>query len=266
MKSVLGAGQLAFALALGGAIAACGQGPSFLENQNVNPMSSGKAGNGSTGTSNADGTQAGTTPDVKTASDDVPIMIDDHGNVIKNPGAASLPGSGTTGSGTTGATTTPAKPIVVGPDPGYKLPPSVDDGDAAALHECLMKLNGQLPQKFKYYHKIVAQVSVFGVGTAINDQLRTDGPALTLVVAGVNVGGTPIYNFLNPNGYYCIKVGVNVMTNLTVNVHCNARLADSKINVNVGSTVNDSTAGIGVAVMSTINVVTQRPAGDTCIR
>ena len=262
MKSVLGAGQLALAFALGGTIAACGQGPSFLENQNVNPMSSGKAGDGPTGTDSADATQAGSTPEVRTASDDVPIMIDDHGNIIKNPSAGSQPGSGTTGSGTT----TPPAPIVVGPDPGYKLPPSVDNGDAAALHECLMKLNGQLPPKFKYYHKIVAQVSVFGVGTAINDQLRTDGPALTLVVAGVNVGGTPIYNFLNPNGYYCIKVGVNVMTNLTVNVHCNARLADSKINVNVGSTVSDTTAGIGVAVMSTINVNTQRPAGDTCVR
>lgn len=230
-------------------------------------MSSGSSGSGSGGVNNADGTAAGSTPEVTTASDDVPIMIDDHGNIIKNPGAGSMPGS--TGGGAAGGGTTPGetpKPIVVGPDPGYKLPPGVDEGDAAALHQCLVKLNGQLPQKFKYYHKIVAQVSVFGQGTAINDQLRTDGPALTLVVAGVNVGGTPVYNFLNPNGYYCIKVGVNVMTNLTVNMHCNARLADSKVNVNVGSTVSDSTAAVGVAVMSTINVNTQRPAGDACIR
>lgn len=84
--------------------------------------------------------------------------------------------------------------------------------------------------------------------------------------AAVNVGGAVTYNLLNPNGYYCMKVNVNVNQQLTINLHCNARLADSKVGVNVGSTVSDSTSAVGVHVNSTVNVQTVRPAGDQCVR
>jgi len=87
-----------------------------------------------------------------------------------------------------------------------------------------------------------------------------------LIGAGVNVGGAPTYNMMNPNGYYCMKVNVNVDTAFNINLHCNAHLADTKIAVNVGSTTNSGTAAIGVNVGSQVTVTSIRPAGDQCIR
>jgi len=40
---------------------------------------------------------------------------------------------------------------------------------------------------------------------------RLDTLQLIAEGAGVNVGGTPSYNLLNRNGYYCMKVNVNDM-------------------------------------------------------
>ena len=63
-----------------------------------------------------------------------------------------------------------------------------------------------------------------------------------------------------------MKVNVNVLTDLTINLHCNARLADDKVNVNVLSTTNDTTSAVGVHVLSDVNIKTVKPAGDQCVR
>jgi hypothetical protein len=152
------------------------------------------------------------------------------------------------------------------PPEDYDIP-DADDGDLDALHKCMAKWkNLPFDQTIDNYNKIAASVTVGGFGNAINDTEPTDEPWLTLITAGVNVGGAPTYRLLNPNGYYCIKVNVNVLTNLTIELHCNARLADSKVNVAVISEQDDATAEVGVHVLSDIDVVTVRPSGDACIR
>ena len=157
-------------------------------------------------------------------------------------------------------------------DPGSINPeeldiPEDDPDNLDALHKCLAKWqNLPFDPENVAYRKIAASVTVGGYGNAINDTERTDYPELVLITAGVNVGGAPVYNLMNPNGYYCIKVNVNVLTQLDVNLHCNARLADSKVNVNVGSTQNDTTSGVGVHVLSEVDVITVSPEGDDCIR
>lgn len=235
----------------------CGQGPAFNESQGVKSLQDDSGGGGETSDS---GTPA-------SAGDPVPIMIDEHGNVIKTVGTADAKAGGTT-TGTTTKTvaTDPGKTITAGPGQIFKIPSDVSDDDAAALQNCVVKWKDNLPARFATYRRTAAQVSVMGYGTALNDTLRTTEPSLILVVAAVNVGGKPVYNLLNPNGYYCVKVGVNVLTALEVNLNCAAHLSDSKVNVNVGSTVNNTTAGVGVAVMSTITVNNQSQAGDVCIR
>ena len=145
--------------------------------------------------------------------------------------------------------------------------PDADDDDLDALHKCMAKWKDiPFDQTIDNYDKIHASVTVGGFGNAVNDTKRTDEPWLTLITAGVNVGGEPVYRLLNPNGFYCIKVNVNVLTKLTIELHCNARLADSKVNVNVLSEQDDATAGVGVHVLSDVDVVTIRPSGDDCIR
>ena len=237
----------------------CGQGPSFKESGNVPAAASPKG---------SAAEQVSGNGDPKSAEDDVPVTIDNEGNPI--PPSEGTSGGTTAGTGSGGQSTTTKPPtsktISAGPGQVYKIPATVTDEDAASLQNCLVKWRDNLPARFAYYRRIAASVSVYGYGTSINDQLRTDGPSLILVAAAVNVGGSPVYNLQNPNGYYCIKVGVNVLTSLQVNLNCAAHLADSKVNVNVGSTVNGTTVAVGVDVMSTIKVVDSRPAGDVCIR
>jgi len=145
--------------------------------------------------------------------------------------------------------------------------PTADPKDLDALHKCLASWkDNPFTGTVSDYRKITAAVTVGGFGNAINDTENTDKPFLTLIDAGVNVLGAPTYNLLNKNGYYCMKVNVNVLTDLTVNLHCNARLADARVDINVLSQQNDATSGVGVHVLSNVHVETVRPQGDTCIR
>lgn len=152
------------------------------------------------------------------------------------------------------------------PPEDYDIP-EADDDDLDALHKCMAQWkNLPFDQTINSYKKISAAVTVGGYGNAVNDTEATDTPQLVLISAGVNVLGAPTYKLLNPNGYYCIKVNVNVQTDLTVELHCNARLSDGKVNVNVQSNQNDVTSAVGVHVLSEVEVVTIRPNGDQCIR
>jgi len=112
--------------------------------------------------------------------------------------------------------------------------------------------------------RIYAAVTVGGFGVAVNDVTQTSGPALILVDAGVNVGGAPVYNMLNNNGYYCMKVNVNVNTAFTVNLACQAHLADNSVQVNVGSSVGGTTSAVGVNVNSNVTVRPVTPSGAAC--
>lgn len=107
---------------------------------------------------------------------------------------------------------------------------------------------------FTEYRKISASVNVLGGGGyAIEDTEISDGPKLILVKASVSVLGETNYLLLNPNGWYCFMVDVNVMSKTTVDLQCKAKLADSRVAVNVLSKPS-STAAVGVNVLSTVKV------------
>jgi len=130
-----------------------------------------------------------------------------------------------------------------------------DPSDDAAVAQCLTKFGSHpFGQRHKYnYRKIAASVQVLGVGNAVVDTVATPEPSLILISAGVSVLGQTNYQLLNPNGWYCLKVSVNVLTNLNINLHCKAKLADNKVDVNVGS--NSQPVGqVGVHVGSGVKV------------
>jgi hypothetical protein len=85
-----------------------------------------------------------------------------------------------------------------------------------------------------------------------------------LIDVGVNVFGTPTYNLMNNNGYYCMKVNVNVATSLNINLACRAKLADNSVQVDVGSNTNSTTSAIGVNVGSTVQVQRKDSTGGAC--
>lgn len=92
------------------------------------------------------------------------------------------------------------------------------------------------------YKTLQVAVKVFGIGQNTVDTEVTTGPALIVVLPGVNVMGGSTIELLNPNGWYCLKTSVNVMGGLTIRAHCTAKLATSHENVSVASNNEDGKA------------------------
>lgn len=143
--------------------------------------------------------------------------------------------------------------------------PGLTPSEQVQVAQCITKW-GRVPftGTFTNVRRIKAAVSVYGIGSVINDTVQTSSPALILVDAGVNVMGNPVYNFMNNNGYYCMKVNVNVQTDLDINLACNAKLADNSVQVNVASTTNSETGVIGVNVGSNVQVTRMTSARNEC--
>jgi hypothetical protein len=133
--------------------------------------------------------------------------------------------------------------------------PGLTPSEQVQVAQCITKW-GKVPftGTFTNVRRIKAAVSVYGIGNVINDANQTAQPMLVLIDAGVNVMGNPVYNLLNNNGYYCMKVNVNVKTDLDINLACNAKLADNSVQVNVASEVDSETSVIGVNVGSNVQV------------
>lgn len=222
-------------------LAACGQAPSFVERN---------------GSSSDDARSGGSVEDTgaRAPGDEGDVVLPGEGANEWSPDWAQGEGAADGDENPEGVPTLPEIP-------------AADADDLPALHKCLSKWkNHPFKGTVDNYQHISASISVGGIGNVVNDDERTEEPFLVLIDAAVNVGGTPTYNLMNPNGYYCMKVNVNVLTSLNVNLHCNARLADEKVNVNVGSNQNDTTSTVGVHVLSEVQVTTVRPEGDSCIR
>lgn len=143
--------------------------------------------------------------------------------------------------------------------------PGLTPSEQVQVAQCITKW-GRVPftGTFTNVRRIKAAVSVHGIGSVINDTLQTSTPALILIDAGVNIMGNPVYNFMNNSGYYCMKVNVNVQTDLDINLACNAKLADNSVQVNVASTTNSETAVIGVNVGSNVQVTRMTSSRGEC--
>ena len=208
-------------------LTACGQGPAF------GAKSKGLFATDKNSSSSSDGTPSN-------PESELPPLPPTNGS-----------GTGGSGSGDVVVTPTPAPTPTNPPGTAPGTPPAATPGDNPgtmptipgakptdldALHHCLAAWPNNPfvgTGKVDHFKEIYASVSVLSSGAAINDTESTPFPELILVDAGVNVLGSPTYNLLNKNGYYCMRVNVNVITKLGVNLHCNARLADSKVDVNV---------------------------------
>lgn len=143
--------------------------------------------------------------------------------------------------------------------------PDLTPAEGAQLSKCLAKW-GSVPFQgtLSNVRRIKAAVTVLGIGVALNDTVQTSSPMLTIIAAGVNVLGSPVYNLKNENGYYCMAVNVNVKTNLTINSGCKTHIADNSVQVNVLSTTNATSSVVGVNVLSSVLVQSSNPSGQTC--
>jgi hypothetical protein len=177
-------------------------------------------------------------------------------------------GSGKSGGSGNAGTTAAQKSEDANPEGGDTTaamdPPAGATPEQAAIGRCL-KAWGQSPfdaKVYDNYRKINAAVTIFGGGgNAVEDTEVTKEPALIVVSASVNVLGTANYVLMNPNGWYCMMVDVNVKARTNIQVQCSAKLADSRVQVNVGSSASPS-AAVGVNVLSDVKVERKPSAGS----
>jgi hypothetical protein len=138
-----------------------------------------------------------------------------------------------------------------------------------AIGKCLAAWGSKNPfgnKAYSDYRKISAAVSILGIGGyAVEDREVTASPKLILVSASVSVLGSTNYMLMNPNGWYCFMVDVNVLSKVNVDLQCKAKLADTRVGVNVLSKTSN-TAAVGVNVMSsvTVNRMEDETSKDPC--
>ncbi|MCX6119019.1 MAG: hypothetical protein NT027_15900 [Proteobacteria bacterium] len=228
-------------------IVACGQAPSFVD-----------SGRGAL-SSSEQGQPSSDDATVQTPEDTVNSTPSDNSDVVV------VPGGGTPGNNGSTPSTPVFKNDPSNPESPTFVIPDIKPGEVDQVAACIRKWK-KVPftGTFTNVKRIKASVSVYGIGNAINDVAQTSEPALILVDAGVNVMGTPTYNMLNHNGYYCMKVNVNVKTDLKINLECDAKLADTSVQVNVNSQTNSGTSVIGVNVGSTVMVDKMTPSKQAC--
>ena len=95
------------------------------------------------------------------------------------------------------------------------------------------------------YRTVSGKVKVFGIGGDINESVATEKPELVLILPNVSVMTKATMTLMNPNGWYCLKSKVNVMSSSDINLHCKAHLASSREGTNVLGGGDDE----GVTVM-----------------
>ena len=138
-----------------------------------------------------------------------------------------------------------------------------------AIGKCMAAWGSNNPfgdKAYTDYRKISAAVSILGNGGyAVEDREVTTTPKLILVSASVSVLGSTNYLLMNPNGWYCFMVDVNVLSKVTVDLQCKAKIADTRVAVNVLSKASN-TAAVGVNVMSsvTVNRVEYEKSKNSC--
>lgn len=174
-------------------------------------------------------------------------------------------GSGKTGGGSTGDTKKSEDALPSEGESKLSMdPPEGATPEQEAIGKCL-KAWGDSPFDASIYDKyrvVHAAVTVFGGGgNAVEDTQATEGPELVVVQASVNVLGSANYVLMNPNGWYCLMVNVNVKAKTDIQVQCKAKLADSRVEVDVGSKASPA-AAVGVNVLSDVQVE-RKPSMDS---
>lgn len=101
---------------------------------------------------------------------------------------------------------------------------------------------------------ITATVKVLGIGESINDTAKTDFPQLIYIKPSVNVLSQAEMHLLNPNGWYCLRANVTVLSEIKVMAHCRAHITSSRSDVTVLGSTSGERSSPGVTVLGKVIV------------
>lgn len=102
------------------------------------------------------------------------------------------------------------------------------------------------------FRTLKTEVKIVGIGDQVTDSKKTSAPELVLVSPAVSVMTKQRFNLMNPNGWYCLKGPVTVMSKLEIHVHCQAHIASTNNGVAVAARSEHEG---GVSVLGQVNVV-----------
>jgi hypothetical protein len=118
--------------------------------------------------------------------------------------------------------------------------------DAEVLDKCLRAWKKNPFRQNPDYRKLKAGVKILGVGGAVEDNEITKSPQLILVEPSVSVLTKSTLKLMNPQGWYCLKSKVEVLSATNIELHCQANLATSGGQVTI---LGSDTRGQGVTVL-----------------
>lgn len=143
----------------------------------------------------------------------------------------------------------------------FSLPSFAKDTDETdALDKCLRAWKKNPFRKNPDYRVLKGGVKVLGVGGAVEDNEETKSPQLVLVEPSVSVLTKSTFRLMNPNGWYCLKAKVDVLSKTNIELHCKANLATSGDKTTVLGSNDKST---GTTILGKVEVTRFGCAEDT---
>lgn len=108
------------------------------------------------------------------------------------------------------------------------IAPTAQADDLESIRACLNAWeNHPFDSRNPKFSRYSPKVRVFGLGGNVSDTTPTRKPALVLVSPNVSVMSKSTMELLNPNGWYCLRGKVNVLSSTTIKLHCRAHLAST---------------------------------------
>lgn len=134
----------------------------------------------------------------------------------------------------------------------YVVPPSPDE--MREISACLGSWPDNPFQNDSHLtaRVITGKVKVLGVGEDIDDQVRTNYHQLIFVKPSVSVLSKTSIRLLNPNGWYCLKANVTVLSEINIEAHCKAHIASSRSDVTVLGSTSGERSISGVTVLGKV--------------
>jgi hypothetical protein len=173
-----------------------------------------------------------------------------NASAINTSANANANGTGASGSGS--GSTSNSSPTANGS--GVVFAPDVPEQDA--LKKCLSIWKSppftEVTSKQVKVMDLVLSAGSISLGNT-KDLEATSAPRLVVIPLSVTIANTTNFELMNPNGWYCLKLAVAAQSTINIKMHCDAKITQSELVVNVDSTgsttvANGTSLPVGVSV------------------
>lgn len=128
----------------------------------------------------------------------------------------------------------------------------IAEGDLAAIEACMESWEEVPFTEETLVTKVKLDFNIFS--DTYTDDVITNQPKLLLIESSVSLLSNTTYELYNPNGWYCFKGGFNILSTIIIEAHCDAQLASTNSQINIGGTTVGEQGQTNVNVLSDLAV------------